>query len=737
MTQFLTKAQGMPSQIEDALVKIIRSFIWDESTAPPTIVIRKLYASKEQGGISLLNIPARNKAIDLTWLRAYLNLSPSRPSWAFVTDAIINHIHPDVEPGSYPSHFSLTSWSPPTRGHRAKTLPPCVLKLIKTAKAADLAFAPMKLSKCLKLQLPAWFHMGAPPRTYHKSRDECLKRVHKISKVRNLVKFCKHLRRENTEHAPWHNCQCEDCKGDRAGGCKDPHKCASTAEAISTNLSLKFNLTAPSQKDGLTLTHRRLEKNARANVANGDELIFNPSVTTRTNLSDCFRIFATKPIPSLPALRLPRDGTIAPLTIFTDGSCLHNGQHNATCGAGIWLADGHPLNKAIRVPGPAQSNQTGEIAAVVVALQASPPSTDLTIITDSRYVIQSLTHTLDQHEDSAWVEVPNAAWLKAAAYHLRKRSAPTRLKWVKGHSGTTGNEEADKLAAEGANKPAPDDIDLTVPPNFNPTGLRLSTMTQASAYAFVRNLNPPPSSNRARINLERTRATLVTDMINKREESNSHLWLKCRHPDIRRPVQTFLYKALHGAFRIGNFWNDIPQYEQRAHCASCNESPESLDHILIDCENAAISTIWRLARQTWPTSFGPWPDIQLSLILGCGSIALPHQDDESKIKRGPSRLLRILVSESAHLIWVLRCERTIQGLNHSIDAIKSRWRNKINQRITLDRHIATTYNRKPITQKLVKSTWQTALLEWLPSLEDDWVTNLEVLVGITLTRSPT
>jgi len=58
MTQFLTKAQGMPRQIEDALIKIICTFIWDESTAPPTIGIKKLYAPKDQGGISLLNIPA-------------------------------------------------------------------------------------------------------------------------------------------------------------------------------------------------------------------------------------------------------------------------------------------------------------------------------------------------------------------------------------------------------------------------------------------------------------------------------------------------------------------------------------------------------------------------------------------------------------------------------------------------------------------------------------------------------
>ena len=660
------------------------------------------------------------------------DLTPARPTWAFVTDAIINHIRPDADPNSHLLNYSLTSWSPPTRGHHAKTLPPCVMSLIKTAKKADLTFAPLKLSSQLKLQLPAWFHMGAPPRTYHKSKDECLKTVHGISKVKNLMKLYKRLRRDGTNHVPWHNCKCRGCKTDRRNGCKDPHKCASVAEAIVIKLTQKFNPTAQTKKDDLTLTHRRLEKNARANVEN--ELIFNPSVTTKGNLSDAFRIFAPKPNPTSPALRPLRDADSAPLTVFTDGSCLHNGQHNAISGAGIWIADGHPLNRAFRVPGQEQSNQTAEIAAIVVALQAAPRSADLTIITDSRYAIQSLTRSLERHEDTAWVGVPNTPWLKAAAYHLRVRSAPTKLKWVKGHNGTTGNEEADKLAAEGVRKPTPDAIDLTVPQNFDPLGLRLCTLTQASAYAFLNAHEPPATSERAQINLERARATLKD--INTKEMTDTNLWLKCRHPDIRRPVQAFLYKAMNGALRIGQFWDDIPQHAHRAHCASCNASPESLDHILVDCDNDAVATVWSVARQTWPSSFGPWPDVQLGLILGCGSIALPLEDDESLVHTGPSRLLRILLSESAHLIWVLRCERTIQGLRHSTNTIKSRWLNKINHRLNLDRHIATVYNRRPITRKLVQDTWQASLLEQHPSLEEDWVTNHEVLVGITLTRSP-
>ena len=336
--------------------------------------------------------------------------------------------------------------------------------------------------------------------------------------------------------------------------------------------------------------------------------------------------------------------------------------------------------------------------------------------------------------NTAWTGVKNSSWIKTAAYHLRKRSAPTRIKWTKGHNGTTGNEEADKLASEGVNKPTPDVIDLSIPPIFDPSGLRLSKLTQASAHRYLNSLEPLPPLNRSRINLERARATLK-DVI-KKEISDTQLWLKCRHPDIRRPVQNFLYKAMHSAFRIGPFWENIPQHADRARCASCNTSPESMEHILIDCDNVAISTVWSLAKQTWPSTFGLWPEPQLGLILGCGSIALPHQDDDDSIKTGPSRLLRILISESAHLIWVLRCERTIQGLSHSTDSIKTRWYNKINDRLNLDRHIATTYNRKPITRQLVLATWQTTLLERFPFLEEDWITNHEVLVGIKLTRSP-
>ena len=572
-----------------------------------------------------------------------------------------------------------------------------------------------------------------PPRTYNKAKNDCLKRVHKATRVKNLIKLCKRLRPPNSDHQQWSN-----CTRDKARGCKDPHSCTSTAEAILLNLRQKYNPTGPTNKDDLTLTHRCMEKNARANIARGDEITFNLSVTTRLKpirLLQNLRKPTPRPLPCAPPSTIQPTPPPPPLTLYTDSSCLHNGQQNATCGAGIWAADDHPLNRAIRVPGDTQSNQIGELAAVVVALQIAPLSADLTIIMDSRYVIQTLTVSLPTSEDRGWVKTPNATWLKAAAYHLRRRSAPTHFKWTKGHNGTTGNEEADKLAAIGAQKPILDEIDLSVPRTFNRSGIKVSAVTQASVYAHLASGVTTPLSRPTQITLDRIRASL--EELNKKQETDTHIWTRCRHPDIRRPIQTFLFKAIHNALRIGDFWSNIPHLSDRAHCAGCNTTPESLEHILLDCESPTVQQIWRLAQRTWPPTLGNWPDLSLGLILGCGSIALPQPEETHIRQNGPSRLLRILISESAHLIWVMRCERTIQDRAHSPEEVQKRWQNKINYRITLDRQITTTMNHKPITKKIVADTWEQSLLLHSTTLDPEWINHLEVLVGITLARPPT
>jgi len=169
MTQFLAKAQGMPKNIEIALTKTMRNFIWNKEKTSP-INLEQLQKPKAEGGINLLDIKARNEAIEVTWLHSYLDLSKKRPAWAFLMNIIINNLKPTGIDNTTDLNTFLQSWNPPTKGTRANNIPKEIINMLKVAKKYNVSFAPIKLSKQLKKQLPAWYHLGAPPKTYHKQK---------------------------------------------------------------------------------------------------------------------------------------------------------------------------------------------------------------------------------------------------------------------------------------------------------------------------------------------------------------------------------------------------------------------------------------------------------------------------------------------------------------------------------------------------------------------------------------
>ncbi|TFK54347.1 hypothetical protein OE88DRAFT_1624744 [Heliocybe sulcata] len=225
MTQYLTKVQGMPPPVEDALVKITRRFIWEENSSNPPIALDHLYKPATKGGLSLLDLKARNDAIELTWLRAYLDLSPHRPTWAFVTDLLLNVLAPDGIAEAALFNTFLQKWDVPLAGHRAARLPQDVLLMLRTARCYGVAFAPRKLSSALKRQLPAFYLLGAPPHTYIAPKIDCLIHEHAAKTIHDLLRVSNRLRdppRFGTHH-PRRNCACSDCTSDRHHGCANPH----------------------------------------------------------------------------------------------------------------------------------------------------------------------------------------------------------------------------------------------------------------------------------------------------------------------------------------------------------------------------------------------------------------------------------------------------------------------------------------------------------------------------------
>ncbi|KAH7902961.1 hypothetical protein BJ138DRAFT_1021321, partial [Hygrophoropsis aurantiaca] len=210
--------------------------------------------NREQGGIKLLDLKARNLAIEVTWLKSYLDLSESRPAWAYVADTLIDALNPGTVKRTFGDNIFLHNINLPSRGKRANTLPKELLNLIKTAKQVNVSFAPVKLSRTLQKQLPAWTHIGAPPNTYNARRDECLKTTHNTTTTHQLIKLAKRLRRKPNHpdpHAGNSDCMCNACIIDRSNGCKNPHKCASTANNIIKKLTPKYNPRREPKNDNL------------------------------------------------------------------------------------------------------------------------------------------------------------------------------------------------------------------------------------------------------------------------------------------------------------------------------------------------------------------------------------------------------------------------------------------------------------------------------------------------------
>jgi hypothetical protein len=163
--------------------------------------------------------------------------------------------------------------------------------------------------------------------------------------------------------------------------------------------------------------------------------------------------------------------------------------------------------------------------------------------------------------------------------------------------------------------------------------------------------------------------------------------------------------------------------------------------------------IWDLASRLWPHAPEFWPTPSLGIALGCGSIHLPQPEDQNaenatqnephtlrhSARSGATRLLKILIAESMHLIWVLRCERVIQERPHTENEIQSRWFRAINARLIEDKITATRIKREQTYTKQVINTWETILSfnADLPNNEpNNWLTNSEVLVGRRMLRPP-
>lgn len=464
-------------------------------------------------------------------------------------------------------------------------------------------------------------------------------------------------------------------------------------------------------------------------------------ITTRGDLGDIYRIFTSGETSGETFQHNPQIERDRRLTIATDGSCLNNGKTNAQAGAGGYAGVNHQSNFSLRLPGEiAQSNQTGELVAVSECSRRANKTSPLTIISDSMHSIDEANKRCQLHEDRGYIGIENAPVIRAMVGNLRRRPLPTIFKWVKGHRGHTLNEGADRLAGEGAKKAAADRIDLSVDPNLCVSGAKLKLMTQKLAYQGIRELGMCKYEVRRRTEDNMIRAIDNIEVFFDEAPLEAQIWRGIRHRDIKREVRYFLWMAMHDVYMVGSNWQR-PGYSEelqaRQECAVCG-LPESLDHILSECEAPGQQQIWSLAKKLWKKKNKKWPRPSLGAVLS--SPIAPYKNAKGKPKTGDARLYRILMTESAYLIWKLRCERVIGGAENpnrpqaTPQEVGARWLQTINERLRTDCLMTNTskYGKKALNKTLVERTWEGTLRNE-DNLPPDWSRGkAEVLVGIEL-----
>ncbi|KAH9052361.1 hypothetical protein EDB87DRAFT_1570489, partial [Lactarius vividus] len=88
-------------------------FIWDGGVSP-RIALELLHKPLCKGGLNLLDIKAWNDAIDIIWLKSYLNLSLTRPTWVIVMDILINAAAPPGTLAVVRVNTFIQTWEAPT-----------------------------------------------------------------------------------------------------------------------------------------------------------------------------------------------------------------------------------------------------------------------------------------------------------------------------------------------------------------------------------------------------------------------------------------------------------------------------------------------------------------------------------------------------------------------------------------------------------------------------------------------
>lgn len=135
--------------------------------------------------------------------------------------------------------------------------------------------------------------------------------------------------------------------------------------------------------------------------------------------------------------------------IFTDGACKGN---PGPGGWGVLLRMG-PHEKEMAGSEADTTNNRMEMTAAIKGLNALIEPCEVTLFTDSKYVIDGITKWVHGWKKKGWVNSSRQPVRNADLWHELIEAAgrhKVNWQWVRGHNGHVENERVDKLASDAA-----------------------------------------------------------------------------------------------------------------------------------------------------------------------------------------------------------------------------------------------------------------------------------------------
>ncbi|KAH9937787.1 uncharacterized protein BXZ73DRAFT_44606 [Epithele typhae] len=328
-----------------------------------------------------------------------------------------------------------------------------------------------------------------------------------------------------------------------------------------------------------------------------------------------------------------------------------------------------------------------------MALDQVPTECEITLKLSSQKIFNSLSKQKSSLEDGGYDLVKRGtASLRIVINQLRQRKTHCRLHLLEQGDDDTDWQEAKAMVNQRDEDGTSGGTNgVMCPSQFNVAGVKLSSLTQASAYKAIRHIK------KAKVKPRQATRSNLDEIADRIQESgnmrpvDSEIWRGIYSPHISKECRSFIWMAIHNGYMVGSHWlrgSMSAELQERAIC----DHPDclmidSMDHILFRCEAIGQKVVWDSLKEIWNDANLTPREINWGSVFA--SPLLQHEGG-TKISTDEKNLWTILSSEAVHLIWKLRCERVIRNekAEFSKEEVAARWKACISARLNLDRRTA-------------------------------------------------